>query len=277
MTPPAARPPDLSAEGWRIDRLLDGSLAIAAVLAALALGYLLYAALFWRAGRAGEARPAPRGASWRQILVPVAVTTAVFAAVDVPLFARATRDLHGTFLAVGDAERAPGAVRIEISAQRWTWNIRYAGLDGRFATDDDVVTMNDLRVPLGRPVIVQLASSDVVHSLFLPGFRVKLDAVPGRVHSTWFRPAALGRSEIACTEHCGVHHHLMRGAVTVMRPDEFDRWVAAGSRDALRIAAEDRRARAEEPTRAPPDGVDPARDPAAARAWGWTWRHGAGR
>lgn len=273
------RPSDASAEGWRIDRLLDGGIAIAAVLGGLALLYLLWAALAWRA-RAG--RPEPRspaaGLTWRGALVPIALTTAVFLLLDVMLFAVSTGDLVGTFLRADQVERDPRVVRVEVNAQRWSWNIRYAGLDGRFATDDDVVSMNDLRLPVDRPVIVELASSDVVHSFYLPSFRVKLDAVPGRIHRTWFRPVRLGTYEIACAQHCGVFHHRMRGIVSVVSAGDFERWVAAGSRDAARMAAEDARAVAEEPTRAPEPGQAPSLEDAPnARRWGWPWRGGGAR
>lgn len=271
-------PPDASADGWRIDRLLETGIAIAAVLGLLVLLYLLWAALGWRARAARpEARSQAGGGSWRAAAVPIGLTTAVFLLLDVRLFAVSTRDLVGTFLRIEEAEREPGAVRVEVNAQRWAWNVRYAGLDGRFATDDDLVAMNDLRVPAGRPVIVELAASDVVHSFYLPHFRVKLDAVPGRVQRTWFRPVEPGRYEIACAQHCGVAHHLMRGTVTVVSGDQFDRWAAAGSRDALRIAAEDARAVAEEPTRAPEDGVPSLEDAPNARRWGWPWRGGGAR
>lgn len=273
MTPGFGRPPDASAEGWRIDQLIDSTLVLTGVLAALALGWLLYAALRWRKRPAVQVR----SDGWRAAIIPIAVATLVLAVVDGRLLVLSLRDLHGTFLAVDDAERAPGAVRVEVNAQRWAWNIRHPGLDGIFATDDDVVTMNDLRVPVGRPVVVQLASSDVIHSFYLPSLRVKLDAVPGRLHSTWFRAVRAGTYEIACAQHCGVGHDRMRGVVHAMESDAFDRWVAAASRDALAIAAEDARARAEEPTREPPPGADRLSDPAEARQWGWPWRHGAAR
>ena len=273
------RPLDASAEGWRIDRLLDDGIAIAAVLGGLTLLYLVWAGLAWRA-RAGRAEPrsSGSGASWRGAAIPLVLTSAVFLLLDVKLFAVSTGDLVGTFLRADEVERDPRAVRVEVNAQRWAWNVRYAGLDGRFATDDDVVSMNDLRLPVDRPVVVELASSDVVHSFYLPSFRIKLDAVPGRIHRTWFRPVRTGTYEIACAQHCGVMHHRMRGTVTVVSVGDFGRWVAAGSRDALRIATEDARAVAEEPTRAPEPGQAPSiEDAPNARRWGWPWRGGGAR
>jgi cytochrome c oxidase subunit 2 len=275
MSPGFGRPPDASADGWRIDHLIDSTLVMTGVLAALALGWLVWAALRWRA----RGRPAApmRSEGWRAAAIPLAVATVVLAVVDGRLFALSTRDLHGTFLDVGGAERAPGAVRVEVNAQRWAWNVRLPGQDGAFATADDIALLNDLRVPVDRPVIVQLASSDVIHSFYVPALRVKLDAVPGRLHATWFRAVRPGTYEIACAQHCGVHHDRMRGTITVMEGHAFDRWAAAASRDAVAIAAEDARALAEEPTRAPPPGADRLTDPAEARTWGWPWRHGGGR
>ena len=272
-------PLDASAEGWRIDRLLDTGMVIAGGLGLLAVVYLGWAALVWRRrpGRL-EPRSLSAGTSWRGAAVPIALTTLVFLLLDVRLFAVSTGDLVGTFLRADDVERDPRAVRVEVNAQRWAWNIRYAGLDGRFATDDDVVSLGDLRLPVGRPVIVELAASDVVHSFFLPSFRVKLDAVPGRIQRTWFRPVTMGTFEIACAQHCGVMHHRMRATVTVVPGGDFDRWVAAGSRDAARMAAEDARAVAEEPTRAPEPGRSPSvEDAPNARRWGWPWRGGGAR
>jgi cytochrome c oxidase subunit 2 len=257
-------PVDASADGWRIDRLIHVTGLMTGGLAALLVALLVFAAIRWRDRGAPGAR-APAGGrgkggrgSRRAVLLVVGVTTAIFLAVDGNLFVTSTRDLVGVFLAVSAAEAEPGAVRIEINAQQWVWNARYAGQDGAFATDDDVVSASDVRVPVGRPVIVQLASSDVVHSFYVPAFRVKLDAVPGRIATAWFRPTRAGEYEIACAQFCGVHHHLMRGTVTVMDGGAFDRWIAV--------------ARTEEPTRERPPGVDPAADPADARRWGWPWR-----
>ena len=277
MTLAALLPPDGSADGWRIDQLLHTTGVLTAALAALLVGFLVVAALRWR-DRGGPARAAPaRRVGWRAALVPLAITTVVFVAVDGNLLVTSLVDARGVFLATDGAERDPRAVRVEVNAQQWVWSLRHAGRDGRFATDDDVVTTGDLRVPVGRPVILQIASSDVVHSLFVPGLRLKIDAVPGRIATTWFRPVATGAHEMACTQHCGVHHHLMRGVVTVMEEADFERWIDRASADALAIAAEDARARAEEPTRERPIEVAPGADPADARRWGWPWRERGGQ
>jgi len=117
-------------------------------------------------------------------------------------------------------------VQIEITAEQFAWNIRYAGADNRFGTEDDVLSLNQLHVPVGQPVVVTLHSKDVIHSFFLPEFRVKQDAVPGLSTRIWFEGTRTGHWEIACAELCGLGHYRMKGFVTVETPEEFHKWLA---------------------------------------------------
>ena len=124
------------------------------------------------------------------------------------------------------------AMNVEITAEQFAWNIRYPGPDGKLETPDDVVTLNQLHFPVGRPVIVTLHSKDVIHSFFLPEFRVKQDAVPGMTTRIWFEATRVGNWEIACAELCGLGHFRMKGFVTVETPEEFERWLAETAREA---------------------------------------------
>jgi cytochrome c oxidase subunit 2 len=81
-------------------------------------------------------------------------------------------------------------------------------------------------LPLDRPVRIQIRSMDVIHSLFLPNFRVKQDAVPGMTVQIWFTPKETGDYEIACAEHCGLGHYRMRGQVHVVPARAFDKALA---------------------------------------------------
>ena len=119
------------------------------------------------------------------------------------------------------AEAKPGAVRIEINAHQWAWDARYAGPDGKFNTADDIVILNDIGVPVGAPVIFQLASTDVIHSFYVPNLRMKLDAVPGTVNRMWFQAKETGEFEIVCAQHCGTNHYKMRGTLTVLPRAEY--------------------------------------------------------
>jgi len=117
-------------------------------------------------------------------------------------------------------------VQIEITAEQFAWNIRYPGPDNKLGTADDVVTLNQLHFPVGQPIIVTLKSKDVIHSFFLPEFRVKQDAVPGLSTRIWFEGTRTGHWEIACAELCGLGHYRMKGFVTVETPEEFNKWLA---------------------------------------------------
>ncbi len=119
----------------------------------------------------------------------------------------------------------PDALHVEVLALRWSWRFRYAGPDGVFGTADDVTTLNDLRVPAGRAVALQVRSADVVHGFFLPRLHVRTDAFPGRTSSTWFRPARPGREELMCSVLCGDAHDQMRAEVTVLSNEEYVHWM----------------------------------------------------
>lgn len=118
------------------------------------------------------------------------------------------------------------AMPVEITAEQFAWNIRYPGKDGKFETPDDIVTLNQLHFPVGRAVVVTLRSKDVIHSFFLPEFRVKQDAVPGMSTRIWFDGQRVGHWEIACAELCGLGHYRMKGFITVESQEEFDKWLA---------------------------------------------------
>lgn len=135
---------------------------------------------------------------------------------------------------------------VEVTARQFQWYIRYPTPDGRFGRSDpslrspgnplgldprdpltkqNVVTTNDLRLVVNRPVAVRITSVDVIHSFFLPNFRVKQDAVPGRTVTIWFTPDRAGTYQIACAQLCGVGHYTMRGNVTVESQAQFDQWL----------------------------------------------------
>jgi len=117
-------------------------------------------------------------------------------------------------------------LEIHVTGEQFAWNIRYAGPDGKFDTADDILTLNQIHFPVGKPVIVTLTSKDVIHSFFLPEFRVKQDAVPGMHTRIWFEGNEVGHWEIACAELCGLGHFRMKGFVTVDTPEDFQKWLA---------------------------------------------------
>lgn len=114
---------------------------------------------------------------------------------------------------------------VTITASQFNWEIRYPGEDGRFDTPDDVITNNEMRIPIGLPVKIRLRSEDVIHSFFLPHFRLKQDAVPGLTIEVWVEATRTGDFEIACAELCGFGHYSMKGILTVMEQDEYRDWL----------------------------------------------------
>ena len=113
-----------------------------------------------------------------------------------------------------------GAMKVFVVGKQWMWRVQHA--NGRRE-------INALHLPLGRPVKVVLATEDVIHSFYLPEFRVKQDAVPGRYTGLTFTPTQEGTFALRCTEYCGTDHARMGGTVTVMSPEAFARWLAAGA------------------------------------------------
>lgn len=134
------------------------------------------------------------------------------------------------------------SVVVRVVAEQFAWNIHYPGPDHRFGrTDitlvssanplgldrsdpdakDDVTTINQLNLPINRPVVVHLSSKDVIHSFGLPQMRVKQDAIPGIVHNLWFTPTMTGEWEIACSQLCGLGHYRMRGFYTIQSDADF--------------------------------------------------------
>ncbi len=139
------------------------------------------------------------------------------------------------------------AYPLRVTAKQFEWNVTYPGPDGRLDTPDDFVKRNQLHLPVHRDIRVELGSEDVIHSFFLPSFRVKQDAVPGMTIPVWFRPTETGEYPLGCAELCGLGHYRMRGSVTVHDQEGFDRWIAeeAGTTAAAPAPADSAQVRTE--------------------------------
>lgn len=120
----------------------------------------------------------------------------------------------------------PHDLEVKITGEQFAWNIQYPGADGTFDTADDPTTLNQLHIPVHQTVLIHLASKDVIHSFFVPQFRVKQDAVPGLTGRLWLSATKTGHFEIACAELCGLGHYRMRGFLTIESPEEFAAWLA---------------------------------------------------
>ena len=116
-------------------------------------------------------------------------------------------------------------LEVEITGEQFAWNFRYAGADGQLKTDDDILTINQLHLPVDKTVLFHISSKDVIHSFFVPQFRMKQDAVPGLSSRMWVHPVKAGHFDIACAELCGLGHYRMKGFL-VIEPDEaYQTWL----------------------------------------------------
>jgi cytochrome c oxidase subunit 2 len=128
-----------------------------------------------------------------------------------------------------DLYRPPaGAMEIFIVGKQWMWKAQHA---------DGQREINELHVPVGRPVKLVMGSEDVIHSYYIPEFRVKADVIPGRYNTMWFTATKPGRYHLFCAEYCGTRHSGMIGWVTAMEPMDFQAWLSGGPATASPVAA----------------------------------------
>jgi cytochrome c oxidase subunit 2 len=110
-----------------------------------------------------------------------------------------------------------GAMEIHVLGKQWMWKIQH---------QNGKREINELHLPLGRAVRLTLASQDVIHSFFLPEFRIKQDVLPGRYSVEWLQATRLGEYHLFCAEYCGTNHSRMVGRVVVMEPERYQAWLA---------------------------------------------------
>ena len=119
----------------------------------------------------------------------------------------------------------PNAYRLGVHAKQFEWQVTYPGPDEKLGTSDDFTVRNQLHVIVNQPTAVDLTAEDVIHSFFVPEWRLKQDAVPGMHITAWFEATKTGEFELGCAELCGMGHYRMRARVFVHTPDEYKAWV----------------------------------------------------
>lgn len=117
------------------------------------------------------------------------------------------------------------ALTVKVMAEQWLWHFKYPGADGQFGTDDDIEVQNDFHIPVGQPVLFELAAQDVIHGFYIPAMRINQDAVPGVTSTVWLQATQTGQFDLRCTQFCGTNHYQMKGQLTVETPDEFKAWL----------------------------------------------------
>jgi cytochrome c oxidase subunit II len=229
-------PHDASEHGHRIDWLIKVTMGFVVILFVIMCVWLVTACIKHREHHQAEY---DHGDARHQIRFAAGLSALIFFVVDGNLWVNSTIDVNEVFWNFEASEKNPNAVRIEINAHQWAWDARYAGPDGKFNTKDDIVTLNDIRVPVGVPVLLELGSTDVIHSFSLPNFRVKQDAMPGMINRMQFQAKETGEFDIGCTQHCGTNHYKMKGNLTVLSAADFAKWSAEASANGARAFNEE--------------------------------------
>lgn len=243
-----------SAHGAQLDQMMGWIHLVMLVLFVGWMTFFLYAVFRFRRARqpvADYAGVKSHASTYHEIIV--VILEAVFLlGFSIPIWAQRVRALPP----------ADEAVVVRVTAEQFAWNVRYAGPDGVFgktdvalietsdnplgldrtdpAAVDDVVTLNQLHLPVDKPAIIQLTSKDVIHCFALQEMRIKQDIVPGMMTPAWFIPTVTTEKmrgvkgkptfnyEIGCAQLCGLGHYRMRGFLTIDEDEaSFQAWLAS--------------------------------------------------
>ena len=138
----------------------------------------------------------------------------------VPTLTVALIFVWGSTLYFRNSEAPRGAMEIFVTGKQWMWKVEHP---------EGQREINELHVPLGRPVKLTMTSEDVIHDFFVPAFRVKKDVLPGRYTTLWFEATKVGTFHLFCAQYCGAFHAGMIGSIIVQEPDQFESWLAGGA------------------------------------------------
>ncbi len=214
-------PENISTYGGKIDHLFYIILAITGIMFFLVEGAVLFFAIRYRDRGQGKARFF-HGNTKLEI-----IWTLIPAAILIFLMFKS----QGVWSEIRTQMPKNPDLRLEIQAQQFAWNITYP--------ESGVTTLNQLHIPVGKKVVVELTSKDVIHSFFIPQFRLKQDAVPGSKINVWFEATKTGNYELVCAEFCGLAHYRMKGFVTIETPEEFQAWLNQTKKDSEKKEKED--------------------------------------
>jgi len=119
-------------------------------------------------------------------------------------------------------------MQVFVVGKQWMWKVQHM---------EGVREINALHVPLGRAVKLTMTSEDVIHSFYVPAFRIKQDVLPGRYTTAWFKATKIGKYHLFCAEYCGTLHSGMIGTVTVMEPSDYEAWLSGGKGSGQSLAS----------------------------------------
>lgn len=129
---------------------------------------------------------------------------------------------------------------VRIIGQQWAWTFVHEGPDRKLGTEDDIQTADELHVEEGKTYHFYLEATDVLHSFSVPVFRLKQDAIPGRIITGWFKPTKTGEFDLQCAEMCGIGHGVMRARIHIETPEQHAAWMQGHSKNAIALAPNNR-------------------------------------
>jgi len=213
-------PKTASTMAGQIDAIYFFGLAISAIFSVLIAGLIFYLAVRYRrtsSNRVGQREKSPLWLEITWSVIPFGIMLVMFGWGAKVFF---------------DTQRVPtNAVEYYATGKQWMW---------KFQHPEGNREINNLHVPVGQTIKLTMTSEDVIHSVYVPAFRIKKDVVPGRYTTLWFEATKPGRYNLFCAEYCGAEHSQMIGSVIVMEPRDYEEWLAHGEQgQTVQLAGEE--------------------------------------
>jgi len=203
------QPEQASSIAGSVDQLYFFLTAITLFFTALIFSIIFYFMIKYRR-RSPDERPKAIDGSLPLEVLWTAIPTLIVAVIFV----------WSSLLYFRNSEAPKGSMEIFVTGRQWMWKVEHS---------EGQREINEVHVPLGRPVKLTMTSEDVIHDFFVPAFRVKKDVLPGRYTTLWFTATKVGTFHLFCAQYCGAFHAGMIGSIIVQQPDEFERWLAGGA------------------------------------------------
>jgi cytochrome c oxidase subunit 2 len=202
-------PENASTIAGRVDLLFLFLVTVAGFFSVLIFALVMFFAIRYRRRAANPTATQIHGSTALEMvwtLIPLVITMVMFG--------------WGAVLYLRNARAPAGTLEVYVVAKQWMWKLQHP---------EGNREINELHIPTGAPIRLIMTSEDVIHSFYVPAFRVKQDVLPGRYTTMWFQPTRPGKYHLFCAEFCGNQHSAMGGWVYVMEPPEYERWLTGGA------------------------------------------------
>jgi cytochrome c oxidase subunit 2 len=199
----------------RVDALFLFLLAVTGAVAVLVTVLIIYFAVKYRRRPGNEHTPRILGSTPLELFWTIT-----------PLFFFLAMFVWGASVYTTAVQPPAGALEVYVVGKQWMWKIQHSGGQRE---------INELHIPVNKPVKLILTSEDVIHDFFVPAFRTKIDVLPGRYVYTWYQPTRVGDYHLFCAQYCGTNHAGMIGTVHVVEADEYEAWLDSRAEGSLAL------------------------------------------